>query len=102
MPFWPGAPSSTSLIISLHSEGPIISVSPVPIAVACIIKHGLPSDPGMVCDHPDNVPDNIPVSNVYVRFVVGFVMELEFAPRLYKNTVAELDPDVPGSPGLPS
>ena len=80
----------------------IISVLPVPIAVACIMKQGLPSDPGMVCDHPDNVPDKTPVSNVYVRFVVGFVIELESAPRLYRNTVAALEPDVPGSPGLPS
>ena len=76
LPSLPFLPSETNSVILLHSDGEIVSVSPVPIAVACITKQGFPLEAGIDCSQLPSCPVNVPVANVYVNVPVGFVILL--------------------------
>ena len=97
------APSCAIILTSEYSEGVIVSVAPVLIAVAVIMNRYLfPALSGAVCVHPFKngltvlpvleVPKRIPLANVYVAGCVGTAGRVFVLPLLYKNTVAVLVP----------
>src|SRR5690606_15190068 len=89
-----------------HSPGAMVSVGPVPSAVAVVTQRCAPFESGgTVCDQLPSDPERAPVANVYVSVEAGRDGAEFVVVRWYRKTVAELmpgEPGVPGVPGVPS